>query len=385
MTDWASPAGGGNRPDDRPTEQGAPTGPPEPRPQPQYGQYAGPPEVRPQPQYGQYAGPPPPYGQTPPFGQAPPPYGYGPMAPQIFTPKPGVIPLRPLKLGDIFEGAFRTVRGNPGATVGLALAVSMLFAIPSILLTLVLGDIPFESDGTGDTSFLVASNASQVFSFVAAILLSGMLVVVVAEAVLGHRASIGEAWTRIRPRFWSLLGATLLIVLAMVLIIGVLVAMVIGVYAAAGDIAAIISGVLAVIIGLCALVWLGTKTSLATAAISLEKLGPIAGLKRSWALTNGQFWRILGITLLAQMLVGMIASLITVPAMMVGMAGVFATTDPESATMPVGFLIFVQVVTILASAITAPFTASVTGLLYIDQRIRREALDLNLMTAAGLK
>ncbi len=38
---------------------------------------------------------------------------------------------------------------------------------------------------------------------------------------------------------------------------------------------------------------------------------------------------------------------------------------------------------ILSSAITAPFTSSVTGLLYLDQRIRREAFDLELMNAAS--
>ena len=33
--------------------------------------------------------------------------------------KPGAIPLRPLKLGNIYDGAFRIIRFNPKATVGL--------------------------------------------------------------------------------------------------------------------------------------------------------------------------------------------------------------------------------------------------------------------------
>lgn len=37
----------------------------------------------------------------------------------------------------------------------------------------------------------------------------------------------------------------------------------------------------------------------------------------------------------------------------------------------------------IGSMITFPITAGVTVLLYIDQRIRREALDLELARAAG--
>jgi len=38
---------------------------------------------------------------------------------------------------------------------------------------------------------------------------------------------------------------------------------------------------------------------------------------------------------------------------------------------------------LLSSIITLPFLAGVTSLLYIDRRIRREALDLELQRAAG--
>jgi hypothetical protein len=40
--------------------------------------------------------------------------------------------------------------------------------------------------------------------------------------------------------------------------------------------------------------------------------------------------------------------------------------------------------TIVASAMTWPFTAVSTALLYVDRRIRREALDIELARAAGV-
>ena len=47
-------------------------------------------------------------------------------------------------------------------------------------------------------------------------------------------------------------------------------------------------------------------------------------------------------------------------------------------------LIITAVGTIIGAAITWPFTAVATALIYVDRRIRREGLDLELARAAGL-
>jgi hypothetical protein len=56
-------------------------------------------------------------------------------------------------------------------------------------------------------------------------------------------------------------------------------------------------------------------------------------------------------------------------------------TDPFAGTSTLG-LVVTSVGTILASTVTAPFSAGISGLLYFDQRIRREALDIELARAA---
>ena len=50
--------------------------------------------------------------------------GYGPP-----VHKPGVVALRPLGLGDFFDGAFKTIRRNPKAMVGLAALVTTAFMV----------------------------------------------------------------------------------------------------------------------------------------------------------------------------------------------------------------------------------------------------------------
>lgn len=48
------------------------------------------------------------------------------------------------------------------------------------------------------------------------------------------------------------------------------------------------------------------------------------------------------------------------------------------------FLIVSGIGAVITATITYPLSAGVMALLYVDQRIRREALDLDLARAAGL-
>ena len=187
-----------------------------------------PPGYAPPPGYG---GPPPGYGPPggypppgyPPPGYPPPGYplpgylpGYGPppVAPAL---KPGVIPLRPLSLSDIFNGAVAYIRANPKATLGLTTVVVVAAQILALILSVgplaVTGELqPTLSGEEVSTGALLGSSASSlagaVATWLSSILLSGMLTVVVGRAVFGASITIGEAWQRLRPRLWALIGFT---------------------------------------------------------------------------------------------------------------------------------------------------------------------------------
>jgi len=110
-------------------------------PPPGYGPPGYPPPAGygPPPGYGPPGGYPPP-GYVPPGypppGYAPPGYGppgYGPpVAPAL---KPGVIPLRPLNLSDIFNGAVAYIRANPKATLGLTTVVVVVAQLLALILS----------------------------------------------------------------------------------------------------------------------------------------------------------------------------------------------------------------------------------------------------------
>lgn len=116
--------------------------------------------------------------------------------------------------------------------------------------------------------------------------------------------------------------------------------------------------------------------------VVLERAGPVRGLTRSWALTRGgQAWRVLGIILLAALLTGIFSSAVTLPISAVVQALVGLTTDDLSAQLT-GTVIIEHVVQLVVNAVVTPFSAGVTALLYLDQRVRREGLDMTMIRAA---
>jgi membrane-anchored glycerophosphoryl diester phosphodiesterase (GDPDase) len=129
------------------------------------------------------------------------------------------------------------------------------------------------------------------------------------------------------------------------------------------------------------MVAVSTKIALAAPAIVLENHGVLAGVRRSFALTRGAFWRILGITLLAGLLAGLAAYLLEMPFLVVDFV-VLASVGQDTESGQVLITLLSHLSALLAGAITTPFSAAVTGLLYLDRRMRLEALDVVLVREA---
>jgi hypothetical protein len=195
--------------------------------------------------------------------------------------------------------------------------------------------------------------------------------------------TLAEAWREARPRLPHLLGLILLLPLGSIVImtVGVLPGALIG---GAGVLLSVLGGLAAIGV----IIWLGIRFSLASPALVLERQGVIASLRRSAKLVQGTWWRIFGITLLTLLLVFIVSLVIVLPFTILAFA-VDGTALSELFTGAApnfgwGFLIIASIGSVIASSITYPITAGVTVLLYVDQRIRREALDLELARAAGL-
>ena len=343
----------------------------------------------PPPGYGPPGGYPPP-GYPPP-GYAPPGYpppGWGPP-PVARAVKPGVIPLRPLTLSDIFNGAVAYIRANPKATLGLTTVVVVAAQLLALILSLgplaFAGELrPMLADEAVSTGVLLSSSASSiaggVATFLSSILLSGMLTVIVGRSVFGASISIGEAWQRLRPKVWALIGFTVLEVIGAAIVITVVVLIIAGVAVAANGAAAAVVGVPLVLALIAGLVYLGVMLSFAPSIIVLERLGIVPAITRSFKLVRNDFWRVLGIRLLGGIVATVVAGAVSVP---FSVGGQILLISASSTLAGLIALVLLSVGSAVGQIITEPFSAGVVVLLYTDRRIRAEAFDLVLHTGAA--
>ncbi|MDH6196455.1 hypothetical protein M2272_003098 [Mycobacterium frederiksbergense] len=337
----------------------------------------------------------PPSGYYPPPGDGPcPPPGYGPYPPG-YPPgfgypaalKPGVIPLRPLSLADIFNGAVAYIKKNPKATLGLTTIVVVV--AQAIALVLQVGPLaaggvfssPLQGEEPTPGTFAVffgGAFAGSIVTALSAVLLSGMLTVVIGRSIFGGSITIGQAWERMRGRLPALIGLTALEALVVLVVAAFIAFVIIVVSRTGGGVTAFLIGAPLVLVAVIAALCASTLLLFAPVVIVLERLGVFAAIARSFALAKKDFWRILGIWLLATLVMAVIAGAVAVP---------FSVTG-QLLTMGAGGLSLIGLVlsavgSAIGQIITAPFRAGVVVLLYTDRRIRAEAFDLVLQTGAA--
>ncbi|MGY1456901.1 glycerophosphoryl diester phosphodiesterase membrane domain-containing protein [Streptomyces sp. SS8] len=313
--------------------------------------------------------------------------------------KPGVIPLRPLGVGEILDGAVSTARAHWRTVLGISLAVAIMIQLASTVATGVwmrdnsgLQALEAKAEPTRDevldafSGTFSALGVELLASLIGTVIATAMLTVVVSRAVLGRPVSTGDAWRDSRPQLARLLGLTLLVglIVSGAVALGFLPGILLGM--AGSELAGVGIALLGGLAGTVAAVWLWVRYCLSAPALMLERQGVFAALRRSARLVRGSWWRIFGIQLLTTVLVFMIAMIIQLPASflapVLGGDGIESFMTGGVADITWTYLIVVGIGAVIASTITLPISAGVTALLYMDQRIRREALDLELARAA---
>ncbi|MEU6481368.1 glycerophosphoryl diester phosphodiesterase membrane domain-containing protein [Streptomyces sp. NPDC047017] len=314
--------------------------------------------------------------------------------------KPGVIPLRPLGLGEILDGAVSTMRAHWRTVLGISLAVAVVTQVISILVQRlaldgsVRGNALDNSHATPgellramrDTMF--GSGILFVVTTVGTVLATALLTTVTSRAVLGKPVTLGEAWRDARPQVLRLFGLILLLLVIClgVFAVGLVPGIVIG--AAGSPIAGAAVAFLGILGTAVVALWLAIRFCLASPALMLEKQGIKKAMGRSAKLVRDSWWRIFGIQLLAVLIVAIVSAVIGIPFGLVAAAfndGGFAGLLDGSADPGWTYLIISGIGAVIGSMITLPISAGVTVLLYIDQRIRREGLDIELARAAGVQ
>ena len=344
------------------------------------------------PQFGVPAGP----GQQPPATWQ----TTSPIQAPGMAYRPGAIPLRPLTLSDIYDGAFRIIRRNLGATVGAAVLVSAITGLVPMLVSIFVaatyGGLPSLQDAfsdpenagevtdrqlTGQLITVAGQVVGLLLQAVGLLAVTGMVIHVVFAATLGHTMTLGQAWRATAGRRWRLFAQAGILAQISLVAIGVPVAILAGlgygISLTGSEAAVIIYAVFATLSGIALMVFVWIRLYLlAVPPLMLEEPRIFRAIGRGFQLTAGMFWRTFGIALLTFILTAIASNLLQMPFAIGALAFTFGV---GGAAGGIGTAAITAISTVLTTALVAPFTAAVTCLQYLDLRIRKEALDVELI------
>jgi hypothetical protein len=256
--------------------------------------------------------------------------------------------LKPLRVPELLDKAFQIYRGNAILLMGIATLVHFPLAV-----------LHFVNVKYLDASRLIESASNFFLSPFASLALT----VAISEIYLGRQASIKAAFSQSRKKYWSVMGNILLFSLAIGVPYAILVLM------ASGGISTLIVGL---IILAPLLIYLVTRWSLYQAAVVLDDGSSAGGLKHSWSLTEGYFWRVFGTSFAAYLITLLFSYL---PAIFINY--IFS----RLLNMPVDLTsLAVNSFQRLIAIFIYPLSIGVNVLIYYDLRIRKEGFDLIAMT-----
>ena len=330
------------------------------------------------------------YGAQPGYNAQPGASGYSTTNRWGWQSKPGIIPLRPLTIGDLFSGAFEAIRSNPKVLFGFTIVI-MLFVSLIASVSILVSGLGYESvtSAANDPQALQQSTTElanalllQIIStmvqwlstFTGTSILTGLLAAAVSQMTVGRNLTLSEAWAMTRKRLGSLIGSFALtaLITATPIVLWIVAVFVSLAVVADGhrDLWWLAGLAFFAIIPISILMYFfQIKLLFAPMCAVLEEIGPVASLKRSWSLVKGEFWPTLGRYLLLNLIIGFIGGFVGfVIGLIGGLVTLTLTSDPSS---PIGLAISMFFV-MLGSGLLLPFSASFETLMYTDLRIRKE-------------
>ena len=260
--------------------------------------------------------------------------------------------LRPLSIGEILDSAIRLYRGTATSLWRIVLIVIVPVAIVEQLA--VAASLPSDSYVRNGSLYTPAGTVGGLGVFVqlalgllAVMVLNGALAICLVDAYIGNRidwrASLRAAVDRLGPLIWLALLYGLLTVIGFILFV--------------------IPGIYVVV------VW-----CVAVPALMFEQIGAIGALARSSELTRGRWWATFG---------ALLAAIVLLTVVLFGIGLIFGAIETGLGVGSTGLWLVVSALgTIVTDLIAYPLVGAVIAVMYIDLRVRKEGLDLQLLAGA---
>jgi hypothetical protein len=319
--------------------------------------------------------------------------------------------LRPMTIGDMFDAAFRIYREHFLTFIGIGALLQVPMAIIQFTVQFILGGAAMNDvlrfsarpPAAGQNPFAAFPFASFITFYLISLglgafqylivqnLVTGALANAISRSYHGEPISILGAYSFGVRRYIAMILASLVPLVVGMVLFGLIAACSIGALTTLGIrpgeqpnvgliIAAVLGLLLLVLLVIVASIFVYARLLLTPQAIVLEDHRALAGIKRSWQLVGGSFWRTLAIMLLMGVLVYLIAAL---PATILSFSLTLASGGSASSMM------LNQAITALVAQIgviiALPLQLAVYTLLYYDLRVRKEGYDIEMMAQQAVQ
>jgi Membrane domain of glycerophosphoryl diester phosphodiesterase len=280
------------------------------------------------------------------------------------------LPLRQMGIGELIDAAVKLYRRDWLALMGIVAFVLVPVTFLQFWITqttlepLMANTTPTEAD------LLQFAAVALVFVVVQLLIVQPFLVAAItraaADAYMGEAVTIGGTYRYALAKLPAILWITILTAgIAIVAAAAGILAIVLGVAIGGGiGIPVVVAGaILVIVLPTIAFV----RLAVAAPVVVVEDVRGTAAVGRSWRLTKGHFWRLLGLLILSALIAGIGSLIITIPTEAIAFA-----LGPNG--WPVSAL-----GTVLATVLITPFSVLIVVLLYFDLRIRKEGFDIEVM------
>jgi hypothetical protein len=286
--------------------------------------------------------------------------------------------LRPLGVGERLDASFKAYRTNFKANCLAILLIAVPVAIVEAIVTYstkpTIHSTPFGTTGSS-TDQIWTQFAGLILVYILSAILttvaSATTVLIVGARLVGETVTWRAALSRALRRTGSIFWITLLVQLGWLIPVAV-------VGTAGGFLVAFgprTFGIIVLVLGSLALIpfcaWFYTNQSLAVPVLMLEDIRGVKAIRRSFQLIRNSWWSVFFTLLLAFLIVlvgGFIFGVIFVIAQLASLSNTFASVSLGAVQKVISLILF------------TPFTATVIAILTIDMRVRKEGLDLEVLS-----
>ena len=311
------------------------------------------------------------------------------------------LPLAPLGAGDLIDRAVRLYRRHLFVLIRTAAPPVIIVAAGSILFSISMRRV-FVTSETGD---LLLFGSLWALSLV--IMLVGYLLILVvmggatrtlvAHLLRNDAVTARATYIAVRSRFWGLLVASLIVFAwifasSIAAFIGLEMGVFVFVFGGAALssvvpiwLAAIIGGIgilASTVLALWLFFFIVGRVAYVPQVMLVEGKGVFEALGRSFSLARGNVRRLMAMTLFTTFATNSALMILLVP---LSWYGYLSGIDPfNSAQWPAWYAIAYSVLGPLSSILLTPVWMLGLSLLYVDERVRHEGYDIELMAARQL-